>query len=195
MRVLGLTLSARQLEYARQRVHASGMAHRARFELCDYRDVRGRFDHVVSIEMFEAVGERYWPRFFGRVRELLRPGGGALVQSITIADTLFARYRRSTDFIQRYIFPGGMLPSPERFAAQAARSGFAITDDLAFGRDYARTLATWLERFDQRIADVRALGHGLRFERMCRFYLAYCEAGFRAGSTDVHQFHLVQVRP
>jgi len=138
------------------------------------------------------VGERYWPVFFDRVRGLLRPGGGALVQSITIADSLFARYRRGTDFIQRYIFPGGMLPSREQFAAQAARAKFRIADDRAFGEDYARTLALWFERFDRQIAQVRALVHGPRFERMWRFYLAYCEAGFRAGSTDVHQFHLVQ---
>jgi cyclopropane-fatty-acyl-phospholipid synthase len=192
---LGLTLSVCQLQYARQRVQASGTAHQVHFELCDYRDVRGRFDHVVSIEMFEAVGERYWPRFFSRVRELLRPGGGALVQSITIADTLFARYRRGTDFIQRYIFPGGMLPSHEQFVAQAARADFRIADDRAFGEDYARTLAVWLESFDRQIDEVRALGHGPRFERMWRFYLAYCEAGFRAGSTDVHQFQLLQGEP
>ena len=194
-RVLGVTLSARQLAYARQRVQASATAHQARFELCDYRDVQGRFDHVVSIEMFEAVGERYWPVFFDRLHALLRPGGGALVQSITVADSLFARYRRGTDFIQRYIFPGGMLPSPQQFAAQAARARFRIEDDLAFGQDYAQTLAAWLQRFEQRIEDVRALARHMRFERMWRFYLAYCEAGFRAGSTDVHQFHLVQGEP
>jgi cyclopropane-fatty-acyl-phospholipid synthase len=193
--VRGLTLSRRQLEYARQRARTGGWVDRAHFELQDYRDAEGRYDHIVSIEMFEAVGERYWPIYFRRLGELLRPGGGALVQTITIADEYFDRYRSGTDFIQRYVFPGGMLPAPGRFTALARRGGFEVADDLAFGPDYARTLALWLERFDASIEAVRALGYGARFERMWRLYLAYCEAGFRSGSTDVHQYHLMPLRP
>lgn len=189
-RVTGITLSERQLAYARQRMERGGLGDRVALELRDYRDLTGRFDHIVSIEMFEAVGERFWPSYFAKVRELLEPGGKALIQTITIADGLFARYRRGTDFIQRYIFPGGMLPSPSVFAAKADAAGLAVTGDFAFGADYARTLALWRERFDAREQDVEALGCGSVFRRMWRFYLAYCEAGFAAASTDVHHFEL-----
>ncbi len=191
-RVTGITLSQRQLEYARERAARGGWADRAGFELRDYRDAGGRYQHIVSIEMFEAVGERYWPVYFRRLRELLAPGGRALVQTITIADRHFARYRRGTDFIQRYIFPGGMLPSPEVFAAQARRAGLAVTGDFAFGGDYAHTLRLWHQRFAERAGPLREAGFDAGFQRMWRFYLAYCEAGFRAGSIDVHQFELAE---
>jgi cyclopropane-fatty-acyl-phospholipid synthase len=189
-RVTGITLSQRQLEYARERAACGGWSDRAGFELRDYRDAGGRYQHIVSIEMFEAVGERYWPVYFRRLRELLAPGGRAVVQTITIAERHFARYRRGTDFIQRYIFPGGMLPSPEVFAAQARRAGLVVTGDFAFGGDYAHTLRLWHQRFAERAGMLREKGFDAGFQRMWRFYLAYCEAGFRAGSIDVHQFEL-----
>lgn len=192
--VEGLTLSPAQRDFARRRADRSGFADRASFELRDYRDAAGRYDHIVSIEMFEAVGERYWPAYFTRLRELLAPGGKVLVQVITIADTLFAHYRRDVDFIQRYVFPGGMLPAPSVFVDQATRAGLAVTDDLRFGADYARTLAQWHERFNAALPVVRGQGFGEEFIRMWQFYLAYCEAGFRAGSTDVHQFELGHAR-
>ena len=187
-RVTGLTLSPSQLEYARRRAEEGGFAELAGFELCDYRDVQGRFDHVVSIEMIEAVGERWWPTYFGRIRELLAPEGRCVIQAITIDDALFARYRRGTDFIQRYIFPGGMLPSPSIVAWHARSAGLVPDGDHAFGRDYATTLARWHETFVARQAEVRAQGFPDRFVRMWRFYLAYCEAGFTAGDIDVHHF-------
>ncbi len=190
--VHGLTLSPSQLAFAQARALEGGFDDRARFELCDYRDATGQFDHIVSIEMIEAVGERFWPVYFGRIHELLKPGGRCVIQAITIDDTLFARYRRGTDFIQRYIFPGGMLPSPTAVARQAARAGLHACGDFAFGRDYARTLAQWHERFDACESQVRAQGFPERFLRMWRFYLAYCEAGFTTGDIDVHHYEFVR---
>ncbi len=190
LRVLGLTLSPAQLVYARERAASRGFADLATFDLCDYRDVRGQYDHIVSIEMFEAVGERFWPAYFSQLSDRLKPGGRAAVQVITIDDSLFDRYRRGTDFIQRYVFPGGMLPAPSVFRGRAAACGMQVRDEFRFGPDYARTLAGWAARFNEIQADIRAQGFGEDFLRLWRFYLAYCEAGFRAGSTDVYQFTL-----
>jgi cyclopropane-fatty-acyl-phospholipid synthase len=187
-KVLGITLSPSQLDFARARAERGGFADRVDFELCDYRDVRGQYDHIVSIEMIEAVGERFWPTYFAQLSGLLKPGGRCVVQAITIADALFARYRRGTDFIQRHVFPGGMLPSPGAVAQQAGRAGLEVVGDFAFGRDYARTLAHWHRSFDAQAAAVRAQGFPERFLRMWRFYLAYCEAGFDTGDIDVHHY-------
>lgn len=190
-RVTGITLSPAQLEYAQQRIVAAGLQDRVELKLLDYRDLDGQFDHVVSIEMFEAVGESYWPGYFAMLRDRLRPGGRAVVQSITIADAKFERYRSGTDFIQQYIFPGGMLPSPHRFREVAANQGLAVVEMHDFGLDYAETLRHWHERFNSVAAEVEAQGFDQRFMRTWRFYLAYCEAGFRAQATDVTQALLV----
>jgi cyclopropane-fatty-acyl-phospholipid synthase len=190
--VHGITLSPAQLEWARARAQRGGFADRASFELCDYRDLRGHVSRIVSIEMLEAVGERWWPAYFRKLHNLLTVGGEAMIQTISIADGIFPRYRRGTDFIQQYIFPGGMLPSPSVFCAQAEKAGLAVRENHRFGIDYAITLAQWRERFDARSDALRALGFDNRFQRLWRFYLAYCEAGFRAGTIDVHQFHLVK---
>ncbi|MBL8438848.1 MAG: class I SAM-dependent methyltransferase [Zoogloeaceae bacterium] len=184
-KVLGITLSPAQLRYARERAAAEAWADRATFALCDYRDVAGQYDHIVSVEMIEAVGEAYWPTYFRQIAARLRPGGRCAIQAITIDDVLFPRYRRGTDFIQRYVFPGGMLPSRGAIAREASRAGLQIEDDFGFGADYARTLAEWHQRFLARQDAVRALGFPERFLRLWRFYLAYCEAGFRAGDIDV----------
>ncbi|QSI77973.1 SAM-dependent methyltransferase [Niveibacterium microcysteis] len=186
--VLGLTLSPAQLKFARERAERGGFGELAAFELCDYRDVRGHYDHIVSIEMYEAVGERFWPSYFQQLRDRVAPGGRVVIQAITIEDSLFGFYRKNPDFIQRYIFPGGMLASPERIRKQAAKAGLEVVDDLAFGLDYARTLAIWHERFNAVREQVAAQGFDERFMRLWQFYLAYCEAGFRAGSTDVHHY-------
>jgi cyclopropane-fatty-acyl-phospholipid synthase len=189
--VLGVTLSPSQLAFAQERMRRAGLDGRVTLALCDYRDLGGqRFDHIVSIEMFEAVGERWWPTYFDALKRLLAPGGRAVVQSITIRDDLFARYRRGTDFIQQHVFPGGMLPSPNAFAAQAGRAGLHLADRFAFGRDYARTLAAWAGAVEQRWPDIAAQGFDERFHRLWRFYLAYCEAAFASGCTDVMQFEL-----
>jgi cyclopropane-fatty-acyl-phospholipid synthase len=190
LRVSGITLSREQLAYARSRIAAAGLSHRARFELRDYRDLHARADAIVSIEMLEAVGERWWPAYFDKLAACLPPGGRALVQSIVIDDALFERYRTGSDFIREYVFPGGMLPSLARVQREAARAGFDVIGTQAFGLDYARTLALWRARFSAALPQVRALGFDARFERLWTFYLAYCEAGFLSGSTDVAQFLL-----
>jgi cyclopropane-fatty-acyl-phospholipid synthase len=188
--VTGVSLSAAQTAYARDRVARAGCADRASLRLQDYRDVTGRYDGVASIEMFEAVGERYWPAYFRTVRRALKPGARACIQTITIADERFAQYRRGSDFIQQYIFPGGMLSSPSRFVAEANRAGLEVDEVYGFGHDYAETLKRWLSAFDAGLDAVRAQGFDDRFIRCWRFYLAYCAAGFASNTTDVAQYTL-----
>jgi len=159
--------------------------------LRDYRDMHGHFDHVVSIEMFEAVGEQYWDHYFACIRRNLKAGGRAIVQSISIDEALFERYRKGTDFIQQYIFPGGMLPSPTAFRARAGAAGLAVADQFRFGSDYAETLRRWRQNFMRVLPRVRGSGFDERFIRLWEFYLAYCEGAFNAGSTDVLQFELI----
>lgn len=192
LHVTGLTLSHEQLAYARRRLAAAGLEARTDLRLCDYRDCAGQYDAIASIEMFEAVGESYWPSYFECVARNLKPGGRACVQTIVIADELFARYREGTDFIQQYIFPGGMLPSPERFRALAAQHGLNVTAERCFGIDYADTLLAWREAFHARLDDVRAQGFDEQFIRTWEFYLCYCEAAFREHNTDVMHFTLVK---
>ncbi len=190
-RVTGVTLSSEQLAWARERLQRAGLAHRAELRLQDYREIDDApFDAIASIEMFEAVGREYWGSFFATLRERLKPGGHACIQSITIRDDLFARYLRSSDFIQQYIFPGGLLPSPGAFRAEAARAGLVVVNELAFGADYAETLRRWRARFVSQDGPLRQLGFDTRFMRIWEFYLAYCEAAFDTGSTDVVQFTL-----
>ncbi|MCW5594979.1 MAG: class I SAM-dependent methyltransferase [Rhodocyclaceae bacterium] len=194
LNVHGITLSPSQLGFARERIARAGLDDRVRLDLTDYRDVRGRYDGIVSVEMFEAVGERWWPAWFRAVAGNLAPGGRAVVQTITIRDDLFARYRRGTDFIQQFVFPGGMLPSVTAFRRQAEKAGLAVREAFAFGPDYARTLAEWSRNFDRAWPEIARLGFDERFRRLWRFYIAYCEAGFAAGSTDVVQFELEHAR-
>lgn len=189
-RVHGITLSPSQLAFAQNRAQVGGWSEMARFELLDYRDLRGTYDHIVSVEMFEAVGESFWPSYFSQLRKCLKAGGRAVVQSITIANERFPAYRRGTDFIQRHIFPGGMLPSPQVFEQRAAKADFQVVDRLSFGFDYARTLAHWHQRFESAWPQIAELGFDHRFRLLWRFYLAYCEAGFNARATDVYQFVL-----
>ncbi|MDO5648898.1 cyclopropane-fatty-acyl-phospholipid synthase family protein [Paracoccus sp. (in: a-proteobacteria)] len=181
----GLTLSARQADYARQRLGPG-----AQIALQDYRDETGRYDHVVSIEMFEAVGERFWPVYFKKLAQVLADQGRAVIQTITIGDAYFDRYRKTGDMIRSFIFPGGMLPSPSRFQAGAKRAGLRVQDAHGFGPDYGRTLREWLARFDARLSDIRALGYDTAFIRVWRFYLAACIAVFETGRTDVVQYRL-----
>ncbi|MEO8559168.1 MAG: cyclopropane-fatty-acyl-phospholipid synthase family protein [Rhodospirillales bacterium] len=190
-RVKAITISNRQLDYARERMAKNDLSHTVDIDFRDYRDLQGSYDHIVSIEMIEAVGERYWPDYFTVLRRHLKPGGKALVQAITIADKAFEQYRRSTDFIQRYVFPGGMLLSPTKLEEQAKQAGLRLADAYEFGKDYARTLAAWLERFDTVREKMRGMGFDDKFTRMWRYYLAYCIAGFASGRTDVLQAELV----
>ena len=187
----GVTLSAEQLAFGQQRLADAGLAERARLRFQDYRDIAdGPYDAIVSIEMFEAVGREYWASYFKTLHDRLKPGGRACVQSITIDDALFERYVAGTDFIQQYIFPGGLLPCPSAFRAEAAKAGLVVENELAFGPDYAETLRRWRQDFLHQDAQVRGLGFDTRFMRTWEFYLAYCEAAFASGSTDVMQFTL-----
>ena len=191
-RVTSITLSERQLQEARARAAAAGIADRVQFELQDYRDVSGEFDRIVSIEMFEAVGEQYWDAYFRAVHDHLRPGGRAALQVITIKDAAFEDYRRTVDFIQRYIFPGGMLPSPSAWEACVRRAGLHTESRDFHGQDYARTLRLWDQNVHRAEPEIRRLGFDTRFLRMWHYYLAYCQAGFSTGHVDLMQTTLVR---
>lgn len=191
-RVTGLTLSKEQAVYARDRLQTAGLAEKADIRLEDYRDCQGQFSKIVSIEMFEAVGEENWPVYFDRVKALLEPKGRAMIQVITIDDDRFDHYRSNADFIQTYIFPGGMLPSVSRFEKAAAIGGVGVTSAFRFGLDYERTLLAWDRAFIAHWAKIAPLGFDERFFRMWRYYLHYCAAGFRSGRLDVVQFELAK---
>jgi cyclopropane-fatty-acyl-phospholipid synthase len=186
-RVTGLTLSHEQLDYARRRVTELGLEHRIEIRLQDYRDVHERFDHVVSIEMFEAVGKRYWPVYFNAIAQALKPGGSAALQVITIDEAWYAQYVKTPDFIQRHIFPGGMLPTVERFTTLAEQAGLHTESPRFFGEHYAQTLKRWHQRFLAALGRIDELGYDRRFQRIWRYYLSYCEAGFRMGRVDLMQ--------
>jgi len=194
LRVDGLTLSQEQLRCATQRAQQAGLDDRIQHRLLDYRDVQGCYDHIVSIEMFEAVGEAYWPGYMRKLKQCLAPAGKAMLQVITIDEAKFEQYRSKPDFIQRYIFPGGMLPSRERLLQVAAEAGMRATDIASFGLDYAETLRIWRERFERNWDYLRSLGFDERFRRLWRYYLAYCEAGFRLGRIDLVQVRLEHER-
>lgn len=186
-RVTGLTISKEQYDYAVKRMAERGLSDKVEIKLQDYRDESGLYDRIVSIEMFEAVGEEYWETYFTQLRNLLKDGGRAGVQVITIQDRLFANYRRELDFIRHYIFPGGMLPSPSVLRRLGERSGVPLAHEKIFGLDYAETLKVWRDRFRAAWPTLTPLGFDERFRRMWEYYLAYCEAGFRSGNIDVRQ--------
>ena len=190
--VTGITISQAQYDYAKKRLFDKGLADKAEIKLIDYRDVDGTYDRVASIEMFEAVGEEYWPTYFRKVRDVLKPGGRAGLQIITISDDIFERYRQSTDFIQKYIFPGGVLPSEQRLKLRTDEAGLAWGKIDRFATDYADTLSEWAQRFQARWGEIAPLGFDEKFRRLWLFYLAYCEAGFRTGRTDVIQLELAK---
>jgi cyclopropane-fatty-acyl-phospholipid synthase len=191
-RVTGITISREQHDFAKRRLFEKGLAEKADIRLIDYRDVEGRFDKVASIEMFEAVGEAYWPTYFGKIHDLLSPGGRAALQIITIRDELFDDYRSRADFIQKYVFPGGMLGSESRLRQETDRAGLEWRDVARFGQDYAVTLAQWGAQFQAAWDEIKPLGFDERFRRLWQFYLSYCEAGFRSGRTNVIQLGLAR---
>jgi cyclopropane-fatty-acyl-phospholipid synthase len=189
--ITGVTLSTEQLAFAQERMQRLGVTSRADLRLQDYRDIPdGPFDAVCSIEMIEAVGQEFWPTYFQTIANKLKPGGRACVQSIVIADEYFDRYIRSTDFIQQYIFPGGCLPSPSAFRAQARAAGLDVINELQFGHDYAETLKRWRDAFVTERNAVMEQGFDERFMRIWEFYLCYCEAAFLEDSIDVVQYTL-----
>ncbi len=186
-RVTGLTISREQHDFAKARIARAGLSDRVDIKFQDYRDETGRYDRIASIEMFEAVGEKYWPVFFGKVKDCLKAGGTAGMQIITIKEHAFQRYRARPDFIQRYVFPGGMLPTPSILKALGADHGLTFARERIFPQDYARTLAEWRTRFRGSWEKIVPLGFDDRFRKLWEFYLHYCEAGFRAEYIDVRQ--------
>jgi cyclopropane-fatty-acyl-phospholipid synthase len=190
--VTGITLSTEQYAYATSEASRAGLSDKIDIRLQDYRDVQGQFDRIASIEMFEAVGEENWPRYFDVVRERLTQDGVAGLQIITIADSDFEQYRQGPDFIQLYIFPGGMLPSPTALKTVATGRGLGFETVRTFAGSYAETLRRWRETFDTRWPTIAPLGFDDRFRRMWDYYLASCEGGFRAGAIDVGQFRLTR---
>jgi cyclopropane-fatty-acyl-phospholipid synthase len=190
LKVTGLTISREQHDYAKKRIFDAGLAERVDIVMRDYRDEHGRYDGVASIEMFEAVGEKYWPVYFDTVRDRLKPGAQATIQVITVDERLFPVYRKSVDFIQKYIFPGGMLPSPGELRRQAGAAGLETLGSVEFGPSYSDTLRRWRRSFEARWDEIAPLGFDDRFRRMWNFYLASCAACFMAGTTDVTQVTL-----
>ncbi|MDA9466861.1 SAM-dependent methyltransferase [Bradyrhizobium sp. CCBAU 53415] len=185
--VVALTISKEQHEFARRRIHEAGLAEKVEVRLQDYRDQEGHFDRIASIEMIEAVGEQFWPAYFDQLNRRLKPGGLAGIQAITVRDELFDSYRQRVDFIQRYIFPGGMLPSTNILRSLGERFEVPVIRERVFGQDYARTIALWRENFGRAWSDLTSLGFDEPFRRLWEYYLCYCEAGFRAGKIDVRQ--------
>ncbi len=187
LKVTGLTISRAQLDYARARIARAGLSERVDLKLQDYRDERGTYDGIASIEMFEAVGERYWPVYFATLRERLQPGRNATLQIITLQEKRFEIYRKGVDFIQKYIFPGGMLPSQAVLRQEIARAGLSLVGSFEFGESYSQTLRRWHEVFNARWDEVARLGFDARFQRMWNFYLTSCAGAFRGGNCDVTQ--------
>ena len=187
LKVTGLTISQEQYDYATSRIQKAGLSDQVEFKLQDYRDERGTYDGIASIEMFEAVGEQYWSVYFNSLRERLKPGKNATLQIITVEDVRFEIYRKSVDFIQKYIFPGGMLPSPSVLRQEVEKAGLNVMKSIEFGESYSQTLRRWHETFNQRWDDVALLGFDGRFRRMWNFYLTSCAAGFHSGCIDVTQ--------
>ena len=190
MNITGLTLSTEQKRYTEERLQKLASSQTFEVRLRDYRDCKDQFDGIASIEMFEAVGENQWSEYFQTIAHCLKVGGKACIQTIVIADELFARYRNSTDFIQQYVFPGGMLPSRSVFKSYAEKAGLKIESEFAFGLDYTKTLCIWRDSFNSKLQEVRSLGFDEAFIRLWNFYLMYCAAGFAHGNIDVIQFTL-----
>jgi cyclopropane-fatty-acyl-phospholipid synthase len=192
--VTGLTLSSEQKSFAQSRLEKvrqeSSIGNSFEVRLQDYRDCKEQFDGIASIEMFEAVGEKHWAEYFQTIAARLKRGGKACIQTIVIAEELFERYRHNTDFIQQYVFPGGMLPSRTSFRAYAANAGLNVEVEFSFGYDYAKTLCMWRDSFNQKLHEISQLGFDEAFIRLWNFYLMYCAAGFSERNIDVVQFTL-----
>ena len=187
IRVTGLTISEEQIKYARERIEKAGLSDMVDFKLQDYRDEKGTYDGIASIEMFEAVGEQYWPAYFNTVRDRLKPGKNATLQIITVQDRRWEVYKRGVDFIQKYIFPGGMLPSPKALRAQVVKAGLSIERSIEFGPSYSISLRRWHDTFNERWDQIAAMGFDERFRRMWNFYLTSCAATFESANCDVTQ--------
>ncbi|MBI1219337.1 MAG: methyltransferase domain-containing protein [Rhodobacteraceae bacterium] len=192
LRVTGLTISKAQHDYAVNRIRTAGLQDRVEIKMQDYRDERGVYDGIASIEMFEAVGEKYWPTYFQTVRDRLKPGGNATLQIITVQDARFEIYRKSVDFIQKYIFPGGMLPSPAALREEVRRAGLQVRHSIEFGDGYSQTLRRWSDTFNNRWGEISRLGFDDRFRRMWNLYLTSCAGAFEGGNCDVTQITITR---
>lgn len=188
LKVTGLTISKEQHDYAVERISRAGLSDRVEIKLQDYRDETAQYDGIASIEMFEAVGEKYWPVYFDKLRECLKPGASATLQIITMHEDRFENYRKTVDFIQKYIFPGGMLPSPSELRRQAQAAGLKVAHSVEFGEGYSQTLRRWYDRFNEQWDRIAPMGFDDRFRRMWNFYLTSCAASFHSGNSDVTQF-------
>ncbi|WP_425038985.1 class I SAM-dependent methyltransferase [Primorskyibacter sp. S187A] len=187
LKVTGLTISEEQFKYAQDRIEKAGLSDLVTFKLQDYRDETGSYDGIASIEMFEAVGEKYWPVYFNAVKERLKPGKTATLQIITVQDRRWDVYKRGVDFIQKYIFPGGMLPAPKVLRSEIEKSGLDVVRSVEFGKSYDLTLRRWHETFNERWDEVAKMGFDDRFRRMWNFYLTSCASTFHFGNCDVTQ--------
>lgn len=187
LKVTGLTISQAQHDFAVERMRRAGISDQVEIKMQDYRDERGVYDGIVSIEMFEAVGEKYWPTYFTAVRDRLKPGKNATLQIITVQNERFEGYRKSVDFIQKYIFPGGMLPSPAVLKREVERAGLRLGGSIEFGLSYSQTLRRWHDTFNAKWNDVAKMGFDDRFRRMWNFYLTSCAGAFEGGNCDVTQ--------
>lgn len=194
LKVTGLTISEEQFKYAQDRIDKAGLSDLVTFKLQDYRDETGTYDGIASIEMFEAVGEKYWPIYFDTVRQRLKPGANATLQIITVGDERYEAYRKDVDFIQKYIFPGGMLPSPSALRAQVERAGLSVKRSIEFGESYSLTLRRWHEAFNEKWDQISRMGFDDRFRRMWNFYLTSCAGAFHTGNCDVTQITIARPR-
>jgi cyclopropane-fatty-acyl-phospholipid synthase len=192
LRVTGLTLSKAQHDYAVDRIRAKGLQDRVEIRMRDYRDEQGLYDGIASIEMFEAVGEKYWPTYFQTVHDRLKPGRNATLQIITVQDARFETYRKGVDFIQKHIFPGGMLPSPSVLREEVRRAGLQVLHSIEFGDSYSQTLRRWYDTFNGRWDEILRLGFDERFRRMWNLYLTSCAGAFRGGNCDVTQITITR---
>ncbi|MEO0569921.1 MAG: cyclopropane-fatty-acyl-phospholipid synthase family protein [Pseudomonadota bacterium] len=192
LRVTGLTISEEQFKYASERIENAGLSDLVKFKLQDYRDETGHYDGIASIEMFEAVGEKYWPTYFNAVRDRLKPGGTATLQIITVQDARFEAYKNDVDFIQKYIFPGGMLPSPSALRTQVTNAGLNVLKSIEFGESYSQTLRRWHDTFNEKWDQIALLGFDDRFKRMWNFYLTSCAGAFLTGNCDVTQITIAR---
>ncbi|OUD10941.1 SAM-dependent methyltransferase [Marivivens niveibacter] len=187
LHVTGLTISREQYDYATKRIADAGLSDRVTFKMQDYRDEKGQYDGIASIEMFEAVGEKYWPTYFATVKRCLRPGKNATLQIITVQDHRFELYRKGVDFIQKYIFPGGMLPSPKILRQQAKGAGMNVVGSIEFGESYSQTLRRWYDTFNEKWDEISQMGFDTRFRHMWNMYLTSCASTFHSGNCDVTQ--------
>ena len=188
--ITAITISKEQFEFTKQRINNAKLSKLVNTRLIDYRKVKGSFDRIISIEMIEAVGEQYWPIYFKQIKNLLKPKGTAAIQVITIDDKFFDNYRKFPDFIQKYIFPGGFLPSLNYIEKLTKQNELKLETVNSYSNDYAKTLFTWKNNFLRTWDNISPLGFDVYFKRMWEFYLCYCEAGFKSKNIDLIQFSI-----